>query len=264
MRPVDAALRVNLANVLRERGRLDEAIAAYRRAVDLEPDSVTTRLLLAGALQEAGRAAEALAVVDQALAVDPRSGEAWRVKAELTTFRPGDPDIGAMETLLAATADDLEPGARMRLGFALGKAWMDIPHADRAFAHLDEANRRRRAELNYDVEAAAGWMAAIAETFTPELMRRFAGVGHPSERPVFIVGMPRSGTSLVEQILASHAQVHGAGELDCWRDGRRHPGAQPVRPQLSRARPCCRPTRSPSWAAPMSNAWPPWPRTAPG
>jgi hypothetical protein len=119
-----------------------------------------------------------------------------------------------MEGLVAtAGARRLSPEDRLNLEFALGKAWMDAREPDRAFAHLETGNRLKRASLTYDVEADAERLAAIARSFTPEVMARLAGSGDPSGLPVFIVGMPRSGTSLIEQILASHPQVHGAGEL---------------------------------------------------
>jgi hypothetical protein len=102
---------------------------------------------------------------------------------------------------------------RMRLEFALGKAWMDAGDEGRAFAHFDAGNRLKRDSLSYDVEADVARIEAIGSAFSPDLMRRDGGAGDRSELPILIVGMPRSGTTLIEQILASHPDVHGGGEL---------------------------------------------------
>jgi hypothetical protein len=94
----------------------------------------------------------------------------------------------------------------------LGKAFLDIGDSEEAFRHYDEANRLKRKNA-YDPDANARWMARIAEAFSSALLREKAETGARSPLPVFVVGMPRSGTTLIEQILASHPSVHGAGEL---------------------------------------------------
>jgi tetratricopeptide (TPR) repeat protein len=193
-------------------GRADEAIAAYRRAISLDPNLAAAGINLAIALQELGEAAEAMNAVDQALTIDPTSAHAWFTRSDLKTFTPDDPDIGRMEALLAAADEHrLSLVERLDLEFALGKAFMDIGDAERAFAHLDQGNRRMRASFRYDIEDDLRQFAAIARAYPPEVLRQ-AG-GDPSELPIFVVGMPRSGTTLVEQILAAHPEVHGAGEL---------------------------------------------------
>jgi tetratricopeptide (TPR) repeat protein len=213
--PADAAAHLRLGVTLQALGRPDAAAAAYRAALDLNPDLIEAHVSLAVALQELGDAAAAMAAVERALALDPASAHAWLVRADLKTFAPGDPDIAAMAALAdghearALSADD-----RLDLDFALGKAWMDAGEPDQAFARLDAGNRRMRAAIRYDVAADEDRLAAMARAFTPELMARLAGGGDPSEMPIFIVGMPRSGTTLVEQILASLPGVHGAGELN--------------------------------------------------
>jgi hypothetical protein len=137
-------------------------------------------------------------------------------RADAKTFQPGDPDVAAMEALLAEGERRPLPD-RTSAHFALGKAYLDMKDAARAFPHLHAANRQKRATFHYDSAATDRWMRSIASTFTPELMARLQGMGAASELPVFIVGMPRSGTTLVEQILSSHSQVTGAGELSAMR-----------------------------------------------
>jgi tetratricopeptide (TPR) repeat protein len=205
----------HLGNGLKERGRLDQAFVLLDRAARLATAGRDKPLTsMAVLLMEMGRAAEALAAIDQALAVNPRSANVWHIRSDLKRFSAGDPDIAKMETLHAA-APPGGPGdaERTLLAFALAKAWMDIGDADRAFVYLDEGNRLKRATFTYDADANDRWMASIVEAFPPTLLERFAGSGDPSDLPIFVVGMPRSGTTLIEQILASHPQVHGAGEL---------------------------------------------------
>ncbi len=101
----------------------------------------------------------------------------------------------------------------MELHFALGKAHADIGSHDSAFRHFAAANALKRRQIEYDEAARLGFFERIIAAFTPDTMRRLAGCGDPSTLPIFVVGMPRSGTTLVEQVLASHPLVFGAGEI---------------------------------------------------
>ena len=128
-------------------------------------------------------------------------------------MRADDPHIAAMEAL-ANSSHPLPPCDRARLHFALGKALEDSGHRERSFHHLIQANAMQRKLAPYDEVATLSGLRSIETALDADFLRRQAGAGDPSSAPVFIVGMPRSGTSLVEQILASHDQVFGAGELD--------------------------------------------------
>ncbi len=212
LQPDDADARIQLGNCLLDRGRYLDAVATYRQAVSLAPHQVSAFVNLAIALQEAGDAASAAEAVAQALALDPASAAAWAVRGGLKTFTPDDPDLEALKSL-RARAEGAAPGADLiDLDFTLGKAFMDIGDADQAFAHLEAGAQAHRRGLRYNVEADLAEFRAMAQSFDAERLTRLAGVGDASEQPVFIVGMPRSGTTLVEQILASHAEVFGAGE----------------------------------------------------
>ncbi len=232
--PSRAEAHNNLGVALKNLGHFDEAEAAYARALVLRPDYAEALVNVAVNLEEAGRPAEARVSVDRALAIDPSLAHAWSVRASLKTFTAGDPDIAAMQSLLDP-AQLVRPGAEdvARLEFALGKAWMDIGQAEPAFVHLGRGAAVKRATLAYDGPAACGWMRRLAETYDAEMLARLGGGGDPSDLPVFVVGMPRSGTSLVEQILASHPQVVGAGELGLLEDIAR--GAPPQGLDLSEA-----------------------------
>lgn len=209
--PYSADAHNVLGQALQAAGRFDEALACFDKAARLPGTAMGTAAVnRADLLAEIGRGAEAAAVYQQVLAADPGNVSAWAGRVDQKSYAADDPEIAQMETLLATGAvqglDD-----RINLHFLLGKAYMDSGDGPRAFHHLGEGNRLKRATFTFDVEATGRWMAEIAETFTPALLGKFKGAS--SDLPVFVLGMPRSGTTLVEQILASHPQVHGAGEL---------------------------------------------------
>jgi hypothetical protein len=138
------------------------------------------------------------------------------VRGGLKTFTPGDPDLEALRALADRASERGGPvEERLNLEFTLGKAYMDIGEAELAFAHLNAGARLKRSTFDYDVHDDEAQFAEIARILDAEQLNaeRVGGGGDPSEKPVFIVGLPRSGTTLVEQILASHPRVHGAGEL---------------------------------------------------
>jgi tetratricopeptide (TPR) repeat protein len=215
LKPDDAGTHNNLGTVLKELNRGEEALACYEQAIRLQsPGFESPWVNKALLLLELGQVSAAQEASDQALALNARSGAAWHARAELKRFSRTDPDIARMEAVLqSADTMGLKLEDRVTLEFALGKAWMDAGDADRAFEHLNAANRRRRATVRYDPAANTAWLQRVAQIITPRWMQQFQGAGDPSGMPIFVVGMPRSGTSLVEQILASHPDVHGAGEL---------------------------------------------------
>ena len=202
-----------MAQALGKLGNTEEALTAFDKAASLPcPQPENAVIGKAALLDELGRSAEAQDTLDKALGINPNSARALSNRSSGKKYAPGDAEIDRMEQLLlsggAAARDDV-----LMLHFALGKAWLDVGDADRAFKHLAEGNRLKRATFAYDAAATDRWMASVAEKFTPTAMQRFAGSGDASDVPVFVVGLPRSGTTLIEQILASHPKVHGAGEL---------------------------------------------------
>ncbi|MFM0305605.1 sulfotransferase [Paraburkholderia sediminicola] len=215
--PKSAEAHNTLAVVLQALGQTDEAFAQFEQAAQL-PGAVAEEALVGRAtlLMEAGRKDEALTAFERALEAFPGSVQALAGRADARTFRAGDPDIAALEACLAEGERRLLTD-RISAHFALGKAYLDIQDPARAFHHLDAGNRQKRAAFTYDGAASGQWMKRIAEAFTPELYARLQGAGEPSALPVFIVGMPRSGTTLIEQIVSSHPQVTGAGELSALR-----------------------------------------------
>jgi len=199
--------------VLQSLGRPEEALAAYERAAAL-PGTVADQALVNRAIlfMEQGEQAQAQAAFETAVTKFPHSASAWFNRADFHKFSAGDPSIPAMQELLKRGADCTQTD-RILLHFALGKAFLDIGDSDQAFGYLDEGNRMKRAGIAYDPDAASEWLARVGRQFSPDFLDRLAGQGDPSSLPVFVLGMPRSGTTLVEQILASHPAIHGAGEL---------------------------------------------------
>ncbi len=203
-----------LGEVQQDSGLFDEALASFEKAEKL-PGTVAEGAFVNHAvlLLEAGRSKEAAAIFDRILETNPSCVSAWCNRSDLKKFAAGDPDIARMEALLEGPRRTENFQDRLALHFALGKAYLDIGDAERAFYHMGEGNRLKRSTFAFDAEATSRWMGTIAQVFTPALLKRFEGAGSGSDMPVFVLGMPRSGTTLVEQILASHPQVHGAGEL---------------------------------------------------
>jgi Tfp pilus assembly protein PilF len=211
LKPDLAEAHNNLGNILWQQSKLDQALARYERALALAPDYAEAHNNLGNALMELGKFDEARAHYDQAIALKPEYAEAHYHRTDLKTFHAGDADLAALEAL--ATENRLPPGKMLYVHFALGKALEDIGEYPRAFEHLLQANALKRRELPYDEAGYQRAFRTIAERFDETLLERFAGMGDPSATPIFIVGMPRSGSTLVEQILASHPLVHAAGEL---------------------------------------------------
>jgi tetratricopeptide (TPR) repeat protein len=247
--PTRAESYRNLGNVFFEFRRIDEAAAAFREALALEPRHALTHASLGAALRMQGRTAEAEESGRAALASDPRSVAALSLLGELRAdqgrfseaeelFRQAiaiDPEYPFAYYSLASnrkmTRDDtawlagtralLEKALPLRheisLRYALGKYSDDIRDYDQAFSDCRLANETtKRYGIAYDRSRVAERIDWVINHFDATSIRRLQSDGDSSERAVFIVGMPRSGTSLIEQILASHPEVFGAGELPFW------------------------------------------------
>jgi tetratricopeptide (TPR) repeat protein len=247
--PSRAESHCNLGNVLIEMRRFEDAVISFERALALKPDLAPAHLSLAAALRQLGRAAQAEASCRAALAIDPNSAAALSVLGELRADRgqfaeaeallqramsldPGFPfpyfSIASHRKMspedkswLAGTTALFKKPLTLRheisLRYALGKYFDDIQQYDEAFGHYRQANElTQRYGVKYDPAATIERNEAIRARFTPAAFADGASRGDGADRPVFIVGMPRSGTTLMEQILASHPAVFGAGELPFW------------------------------------------------
>ncbi|HXW28588.1 MAG TPA: tetratricopeptide repeat protein [Xanthobacteraceae bacterium] len=208
-----AEVRNNLATVLQGLGQFDAAIAGYQAALAVKPDHAEAHNSIGVVLQALGRLEEASQAYERATKLAPRNTEFQLNFANSRRFSASDPRLAALQKL----EDDLtslNTEQQIPLYFALGKAYADLGENPRSFAYLLKANALKRAALNYDEAATLKRFERIQATFTGQLLREKSGVGDPSKVPVFVVGMPRSGTTLIEQILASHSEVFGAGERE--------------------------------------------------
>jgi tetratricopeptide (TPR) repeat protein len=199
---------VALANL----GRADEAEEKYRRAIIVDAGFAGAHHNLGVILKEAGRLDEARHAATRAIHLAPRNTSYYEHLATLRPFVAGDRYITALE-ILAKNPAGLSDAEQTHLHFALARAYEDTGSFGAAFAQLLAGNRLKRRHIGYDEAATLGCMDRMHELFGADFMARYRGAGLSSALPVFIVGMPRSGTTLIEQILASHPEIFGAGEL---------------------------------------------------
>ncbi len=207
----------HLTSVLLDADRCEEAIAASNRLLSLLPDDADALFGKGAGFIMLGKLADARACLERAVALAPKKARYYRNLAMIRRFEEGDPFLRIMEDL-AQDMTSLSEEDQKELHFSLTKAYMDLNQRERAFRHLRDGNALKRRTINYDERATLSEIERIATIFTPELIAAKTGFGDPSPLPVFILGMPRSGTSLAEQILASHPKVFGAGEISEFKD----------------------------------------------
>jgi tetratricopeptide (TPR) repeat protein len=212
LKPDYAEVYHNMGNVFQLHSKYGEAIAHYQRAIALKPNNGETYYNLANALRELGQFDEAQRASERALELAPRNGRYYRQLFDGERVVAGDRRLAAAETLAEDMAS-LPIEDQKELHFALGKAYEDLGQGEQSFRHRLEGNALKRQEFAYNESEVLGFFDRIRTVFTAELPDNKRGLGNPSMVPTFIVGMPRSGTTLVEQILASHPKVFGAGEL---------------------------------------------------
>ena len=214
IQPNLAEAHSNLGVALNELGKPEEAALSLTRAVQLKPDFAEAHINLGTTLNDLGKPDEAVAIYNRALQINPAFAKAHRFLSTVKKFQDADPQIYQMLQLVER--NNLPDEDRIHLNFALAKAHEDLGNYDRAFSYFIEGNRLRKDELSYEVSSTRASFAKIKTTFSkdvPALSVLKESESAKGQQPVFVLGMPRSGTTLVEQILASHSQVYGAGEL---------------------------------------------------
>ena len=188
----------------------EEAESAYARAVSCDPGNAEAHNNLGAIYSADGRLEQAIECFEKAVALRPDFSSAHYNLSSLKTYSPNDPHLTALEDLaskLPVNTPDV-----VRYFFALGKAREDIGQYDRAFSAYAEANRRQHAAIGNE-GISEELVQRVLALFNPEFFAARQRVADNPRRPIFILGMPRSGSTLIEQILACHPQVHGAGEL---------------------------------------------------
>ncbi len=198
---------VMLGRVRDQLGRHSDALAAYQSALAIAPQHAPALGALGKTEEAYGRRGEAVRAYRAALAIEPDNLQ-WR-RALLRI----EADSVAAADLAAAHRAATEPELRMHLGYALARRTESEGDFAGAALHLEEANHIARQTIRHDRKGTERSFADIKATFTPRLYEGLDGVGVDDDSPIFVLGMPRSGTTLIEQILASHKEVHGGGEL---------------------------------------------------
>lgn len=209
--PRNPGFRNLRAAVLARIGEFDEAIRAYAEVLADYPGNARMWMSYGHALKTAGRRDECIEAYRKSIELAPGLGEAWWSLANLKTFRFTESDRAAMREQL--TRPDLTPEDRFHFHFALGKALEDAALYEESFGHYAEGNRQRRKGIPYDAEETTAHVRRNREFFTPAFFAERSGWGSPAPDPIFIVGLPRAGSTLVEQILSCHSQVEGTMEL---------------------------------------------------
>jgi tetratricopeptide (TPR) repeat protein len=203
-RSLQAATAANL-------GDYAESIAAYESVLRNYPQQPKLWMSYGHALRTTGKVPESIAAYRRALSMEPTLGEVWWSLANLKTYRFSDADVLAIRQALAR--EDLSEDDRMHFEFALGKALEDAASYEESFAHYAAGNALRRRQHGYDAEELSRFVQRSKQLFTRQFFAERAGAGVEARDPIFIVGLPRAGSTLIEQILASHPLVEGTMEL---------------------------------------------------
>ena len=214
--PQDAEVLNNLGDALAKRERLSEAETYFRKAVSLKPQYEDAQHNLGVVCLQLGNIKDAETSFREVLALNPDFIEARYFLAQNQKNRIDDSNLNALieiERRIQNQSLALSVKDQIYLHFALGKSYDNIKDADRAFHHYAEGARLKRKTYRYDPSSTTRNVDELMRIFNRDTIKRMHGNGNPSEQPIFILGMPRSGTTLMEQIIASHPDVHGAGEL---------------------------------------------------
>jgi tetratricopeptide (TPR) repeat protein len=211
MEPRSPQTWVTVAGVAMRLMRGERALEAYQRAAELKPEEVGLRMSVGHVQKTLGLRLESEASYKAALRMDPGRGEAWWSLADLKNYAFTDEEIAAMQALLAG--DGRKGGSEAQVHFALGRAFEQRGRYGEAFTHYERGNALRRRDAPFDIEAFERRSARIRGFFNAAFFAARTGSGEPASAPIFIVGLPRSGSTLIEQILASHSQVEGTMEL---------------------------------------------------
>jgi len=209
--PENPLFQSHLAIESMQTGDYDRAFALFDAVLEKLPADPATLTSRGHALKTTGRADEAVESYRAAFTAKPDHGDAWYALANLKTYKFSDGEMAAMEA--QAARPDLAFMDRVHLSFALGKAYEDRQQYEASFGYYEAGNALKRAQTRYDADRMSEELARQCEICTPELFAKHIGAGHQAGDPIFILGLPRAGSTLLEQILASHSQVDGTMEL---------------------------------------------------
>ncbi|MHA7819568.1 MAG: sulfotransferase [Erythrobacter sp.] len=209
--PDNPLFQSRLAIECMQTGEYERGLELFDQVLEKLPRDPANLTSKGHALKTTGARAEAEESYRAAIAAKPDHGDGWYALANLKNYRFSDEELAAMQA--QAARPDLAFMDRVHISFALGKALEDRGDYEASFAHYDEGNRLKRAQTRYSADAMSEELAKQHEYCTPELFEKHGGAGHPARDPIFILGLPRAGSTLLEQILASHSQIDGTLEL---------------------------------------------------
>lgn len=207
----DPGYRTLYCAALARLGDYVKAIPEYRSLLTQFPNQSKTWMSFGHALKTVGKQADAIDAYRRAVALQPSLGEAYWSLANLKTVRFTKEDAAAMAAQLAR--DDLNDDDRLHLHFALGKALEDAGDYENSFSHYEQGNNLGATRVNFDETEVTTRREAIESAFTAALFKERRGKGDPAPDPIFVLGMPRAGSTLIEQILSSHSMIEGTAEL---------------------------------------------------
>jgi len=209
--PQNPLFASHLAIESMQTSEFERAFALFDQVLAKVPNDPATLTSKGHALKTTGKQEEAVSAYRAAIAAKPDHGDAWYALANLKTWRFQDSDIGAMRAQLQRP--ELAFMDKVHLSFAMAKALEDRGEYEESFGHYRTGNELKRRQARYDAEMMTRELQAQADHCTPDLFARHAGSGHDAPDPIFILGLPRAGSTLLEQILASHSQIDGTLEL---------------------------------------------------
>ena len=202
----------NLGVVLQNQERFEEAVKSLKEAIRLQPDFAQAHYNLASVYRDLGNLDETKASCERAIAFKPDLAEAHHILVKLKKYTVYDDYAAGLENLLRNP--DIPDQQKIYLNFSLGKIYEDLEDYETAFVHIREGNSIKRATLDYHIQQDIRFFLRLKAIFTSRFLAQNRAGGNDDPSPIFVLGMPRSGTSLVEQIISSHPDVHGAGELN--------------------------------------------------
>lgn len=211
LRPKSDAGWAGLGQAFARADQMEEAATAYAKAIELNPKIPLVQMAYGHVLKTLGRQEEALKAYRDAIQLKPNFGEVYWSMANLKIFKFEDAEVKAMEAELESRNLGESPEAHFR--FALGKAYEDKKDYDQAWHYYDTGNKKQRMLVHHDPMEVEMHQGRIIDVFSKELIEKHSGNGYDAPDPIFVVGLPRSGSTLVEQILASHSMVEGTAEL---------------------------------------------------
>jgi tetratricopeptide (TPR) repeat protein len=209
--PDNVPVKLTYANICSAVGRNEESLALLEELLDEVPNPDNIHLNRGHVFKTIGEHERAVQAYRNACRERPTHGDAWWSLANMKTFRFADDEIETMESLLET--GEIAAGDEYHVCFALGKAFEDRGEYAQSFEYYDRGNRLKKDELRYSADRMQADFDRQKSFFTPERVQQFAGLGIADDDPIFIVGLPRAGSTLVEQILASHSRIDGTLEL---------------------------------------------------